>query len=125
MSVVTIVIQDAPYQVGDKAWNALRFAGAALTEDMEVRVHLLDRGVEVSRKNYQAPEGTINLEELLTELIECGLVVRACGKSLDDCVIDEANMIEGIERGSMKALPDICVRVLTPQPMCTQLVKLT
>jgi sulfur relay (sulfurtransferase) complex TusBCD TusD component (DsrE family) len=42
MSIVTIVIQDAPYQAGDKAWNALRFAGAALTEDMDVRVHLLE-----------------------------------------------------------------------------------
>ncbi len=86
------------------AWHALRFAGAALTEDMAVRVHLLDDGVEVGRKNQTIPEDAVNLEDLLRELIECGLEVSACGMSLDDCHIDENIMINGIERGSMKAL---------------------
>ncbi|HEB56556.1 MAG TPA: hypothetical protein ENI98_09670 [Gammaproteobacteria bacterium] len=104
MSSVTIVIQNAPYQSNNKAWHALRFAGAALTEDMQVRVHLLDDGVEVGRRKQQAPEGLVNLETLICELIECGLEVRACGMALDGCAIDEASMIEGIERGSMKAL---------------------
>ncbi len=104
MSSVTVVIQNAPYKSDNKAWHALRFAGAALTEDMQVRLHLLDDGVEVGRRNQQTPEGMANLEALLGELIECGLEVRACGMALDDCAIDEASMIEGIERGSMKAL---------------------
>ncbi len=104
MSSVIIVIQNAPYQSNNKAWHALRFAGAALIEDMDVRVHLLDDGVEVGRKNQQAPEGMVNLETLLSELIEYGLEVRACGMALDGCAIDKASMIEGIERGSMKAL---------------------
>ena len=104
MSTVTVVIQNAPYQSNNKAWHALRFAGAALTEDMNVRVHLLDDGVEVGRKNQQPPEGAVNLEQLLGELIECGLEVRACGMALDDCAIDESAMVDGIERGSMKAL---------------------
>lgn len=104
MAGVTIVIQNAPYKPDNKAWHALRFAGAALAEDMEVRVHLLDDGVEVGRRGQQVPEGAVNLEQLLSELIECGLKVRACGMALDDCAIDESLMIEGIERGSMKAL---------------------
>ena len=104
MSTVTVVIQNKPYQPDNKAWHALRFAGAALTEDMTVQVHLLDAGVEVGRKNQQVPEGAVNLEELLSELIECGLEVRACGMSIDDCAIDEETLIDGIERGSMKAL---------------------
>lgn len=32
MSTVTIVIQNAPYLEDNKAWHALRFAGAALTK---------------------------------------------------------------------------------------------
>ncbi|GMR08625.1 MAG: hypothetical protein BMS9Abin26_1631 [Gammaproteobacteria bacterium] len=104
MTTVTIVIQNAPYQDDNKAWHALRFAGAALIEDMTVRVHLLDDGVYVGRRNNIVPDGAINLEELLTELMECGLEVRACGMSLDDCSIDESAMIDGIEKGSMKAL---------------------
>lgn len=104
MSTVTVVIQNAPYKTDNKAWHALRFAGAALVEDMEVQLHLLDAGVEVGKKNQEPPEGMLNLEELLSELMECGLSVRACGMALDDCVMDESSMIEGIERGSMKAL---------------------
>lgn len=104
MSTVTVVIHNAPYKNDNKAWHALRFAGAALAEDMNVQVHLLDDGVEVGRKNHNVPEGAMNLEALLGELIECGLEVRACGMALDDCFIDEADIMEGIERGSMKAL---------------------
>jgi sulfur relay (sulfurtransferase) complex TusBCD TusD component (DsrE family) len=104
MSSVVVVIQNAPYQADNKAWHALRFAGAALTEDMDVRLHLLDDGVKVGLKNQRVPQAAVNLEALLSELIDCGLEVRACGMSLDDCVIDEGSMIEGIERGSMKAL---------------------
>lgn len=104
MTTVTIVIQNRPYQESNKAWHALRFAGAALAEDLTVRVHLLDDGVEVGRKGHVVPEGAADLEALLAELIECGLEVRACGMALDGCAIDESAMLPGIERGSMKAL---------------------
>lgn len=104
MSKITIIIQNAPYLPDNKAWHALRFAGAALTEDMEVRVHLLDNGVQVGRKEHQVPDGAVNLQELLGELIECGLSVRACGMAMDGCGIAEAGLLSGIERGSMKAL---------------------
>lgn len=104
MTTVTIVIQNAPYLSDNKAWHALRFAGAALAEDMNVQVHLLDDGVYVGRKGHQVPEGKVNLEELLNELIEYGLRVRACGMAVDDCGINESELISGIEKGSMKAL---------------------
>ena len=82
----------------------LRLAGAALAEDMNVQVHLLDEGVKIGRRGHQVPEGAVNLEELLSELIECGLEVRACGMSVDDCAIGESDLLAGIEKGSMKAL---------------------
>ena len=104
MNTITIVIQNAPYKTNNKAWHALRFAGAALAEDMKVRVHLLDDGVEVGRHGHQVPEGAVNLEDLLVELMECGLEVSACGMALNDCAIDEEEMLPGIECGSMKAL---------------------
>ncbi|HYQ73385.1 MAG TPA: DsrE family protein, partial [Gammaproteobacteria bacterium] len=99
-----IVIQNSPYKDNNKAWHALRFAGAALAEDMTVRVHLLDDGVEVGRHGQLVSEGAVNLEELLGELMECGLQVSACGMALKDCAIDESTMMPGIECGSMKAL---------------------
>ena len=104
MSTITIIIQNAPYKDDNKAWHALRFAGAALTEDMTVRVHLLDEGVKVGVRGHQVPDGKVNLEELLSELIECGLEVRACGMSVDDYGLAEDDLITGIVKGSMKAL---------------------
>lgn len=99
-----IIIQNAPYRTDNKAWHALRLAGACLAQDMAVRVHLLDDGAEVGRRGHSVPEGKVNLEQLLTELIECGLEVSACGMALDDCAICAEDMIPGIERGSMKLL---------------------
>lgn len=104
MSTITIIIQNAPYKDDNKAWHALRFAGASLAEEMSVQLHLLDDGVSVGQKGHQVPEGKANLEELLSELIECGLEVRACGMAVDDCGLAEGDLIDGIEKGSMKAL---------------------
>lgn len=104
MKTIMIIIQNAPYRPDNKAWHALRFAGAALAEDMTVRVHLLDDGVEVGRRGHEVPEGAVDLEQLLGELIECGLEVAACGMALDGCGIQPDELTAGIERGSMKAL---------------------
>ncbi len=104
MSTITIVIQNAPYQSDNQAWHALRFAGAALAEDLNVRVHLLDDGVQAGRRGHQVPDGAANLEELLGELIECGLEVRVCGMAVDGCGLGEGDLLAGIEKGSMKSL---------------------
>jgi sulfur relay (sulfurtransferase) complex TusBCD TusD component (DsrE family)/uncharacterized membrane protein YedE/YeeE len=101
---ITIIIQNPPYRGDNKAWHALRFAGASIAEGMNVHVHLLDDGVEVGKRGQKPPEGAVNLEELLKELMEYGLEVNACGLALDGCRIPEGEMIAGIPRGSMKTL---------------------
>lgn len=104
MTTFTIIIQNAPYEPDNKAWHALRFAGAALADDAVVRVFLLDQGVVLGRKQHKVPDGKENLEKLMTELIGCGLEVQACGMCLKICCLDECDLIEGIARGSMKTL---------------------
>lgn len=104
MSTVTVIIQSAPYRDDNKAWDGLRFAGAALTEDLQVQVHLLDVGVEMARRGHQVPDGAADLEQLLGQLMECGLRVSACGKALDAFGLSDDALIAGIERGSMKSL---------------------
>jgi sulfur relay (sulfurtransferase) complex TusBCD TusD component (DsrE family) len=51
-----VIIQNAPYRAGKKAWHALRLAGACHVQDMAVRVHLLDDGAEVGRRGHSVPE---------------------------------------------------------------------
>ena len=102
--IVTIIIQNPPYKEDNKAWHALRFAGAALTQGMDVKVHLLDDGVQVGSCDQVVPEGQTNLEELMKEFMDCGLEVKACGMSLGECAMDEASMIVGVDKGSMQSL---------------------
>lgn len=104
MTTFTIIVQNAPYQAGNKAWHALRFAGALLVEDVEVRMHLLDKGVELGRSGHEVPQGMADLEALLKELMECGMEVNACGMTLGDCGLEEGDLIPGIRKGSMKSL---------------------
>ncbi len=101
---ITIVIQNAPYKGDNKAWHALRLAGAALAEDMKVRVHLLDDGAVLARRGHQVPDDAVDLEKLLTELMECGLEVRACAMAMNECKLDERDLIAGVQTGSMTAL---------------------
>ena len=101
---IAIIIQNAPYKGDNKAWHALRFAGAALAEDMKVRVHLLDDGALLARHTQTVPEGAMDLGKLLVELMEYGLEVRACGMALNECKLDERDLLPGIQPGSMKAL---------------------
>ncbi len=104
METLTIVLQEAPYLEGNKAWHALRLAGAAMAEDMTVRLFLLEKGVEVARRGHVPPEGITNLESLLNELIECGLEVEGCGMCLKNCCLPEESLIPGVRRGSMRSL---------------------
>ena len=101
---LTLIVQTPPFGQGNRAYDALRLAGACLADAMEVRVHLLDVGVEVARKDHPIPEGSPNLEAMLTEFIDCGLEVRACGKSLDETGLEAEQMVPGVERGSMGSL---------------------
>ncbi len=104
MKTVTIIIQERPYGNNDKAWNALRFAGAVLAEGMDARVFLLDAGVDVGRRQHKVPEGKTDLEALIKELMEGSLEVQTCGICIDTCGIGEGDLIAGIKRGSMESL---------------------
>ncbi len=104
MTTITIIIQNPPYTDDNKAWHALRLAGAAMAEDMNVRVFLLEQGVEVARQGRTPPEGKDHLEELLAELVDVGLEVQGCGLCLKSCCLPEEELIGGVTRGSMKSL---------------------
>ena len=104
MGTLTIVLRHPPYVAGSPVGEALRLAGAALAEDLRVRLHLLDAAVELARRGHRVPEGAQDLEALLEELMACGLEVQACGLALDARGLDEAELIPGVARGSMRAL---------------------
>jgi sulfur relay (sulfurtransferase) complex TusBCD TusD component (DsrE family) len=104
MSALTLIIQDPPYRPGDKAWHALRFAGAALADGSEVRVFFLGDGVVGARREHTVTQGKEDVQALLRELMSVGLEVYACGRCLTLCCVDEGELMDGVRRGSMKIL---------------------
>lgn len=94
-----IIIQTDPADEPDAAGEALRFAGAALAEGHDVRVHLLREAVRLAAQEAYPEQG-----ELMGELMEADMAVSACGKALDEAGLGDEALRPGVERGSMKAL---------------------
>jgi len=72
---LTIVIQDAPYG-SEKAYNALRYASALLTQQVTVNVFLIADGVGVAKRNQKTPTGYYNTADMLSQLIAKGVKVK-------------------------------------------------
>ena len=75
MDRLTIVIQDAPYG-SEKAYNALRYAGALLVQQVSANLFLLADGVGVAKRNQQTPTGYYNTADMLSQLIAKGVKVK-------------------------------------------------
>jgi len=76
-----IVLNRRPYNDGhlvDVTWNALRLAQTSLAKGHEVKVFLMNEGVEIARPGLKAPEGEIDLVQMLREQVAKGLEVKAC-----------------------------------------------
>ena len=107
METLTIVVNDAPYGT-ERAWNALRLASASASAavKMEVNVFLLGDAVSSAKKGQNPPEGYYNLEKMLTDLIKIGVKVRACGTCLRARGLNQKDLVEGVEAGTMMGLAE-------------------
>jgi uncharacterized protein involved in oxidation of intracellular sulfur len=75
--VFTVILHDAPYTT-ERSWNGLRFAEKALDGGTPIRVFLFSDAVYVASKGQCPPEGTPNLEDLLSRLLSKGAMVSVC-----------------------------------------------
>jgi len=101
----TIVINEAAYGK-ERAWNALRLAKAMMVKDLKVNIFLLEDGVTVAKKGQRPPEGYYNLERMVTELIQSGAKVRACGTCLQARGLTQTDLVSGVETGKIFDLVD-------------------
>jgi len=102
---LTIIINDAPYGI-EKPWNALRLASTSATEEIgiKVRVFLMGDSVVSAKKGQKTPDGYYNMEKMLQSLVSRGVEVKTCGACIDARGISVAELVEGVQRGSMKIL---------------------
>ncbi|OPY29135.1 MAG: DsrE/DsrF-like family protein [Methanocella sp. PtaU1.Bin125] len=99
---ITIIIGDAPYGT-ERAFSALRFVLAALLQELNVNIFLIENGVYTGM-NKQAPADYPSDSNLLIDAIGKGAVVKACmpcckarGITLDD-------LVDGIQMGTINDL---------------------
>ena len=101
--ILTLIVNDSPYGI-EKPWNAFRLASTAVSEGMEVQLFLMGDSVVSAKKGQQTPEGYYNMEKMLQSLINKGVSVKVCGACINARGLDIPELVEGVERGSMKIL---------------------
>ena len=87
MTSLLLVINRAPYDGTDVAWNALRLAGSAAESGMRVRLFLMNDGVDLARMGVRPEGAEFDLQEMLRGLIADGVEVRLCKTCLTRCGI--------------------------------------
>lgn len=99
-----LVINRGPYengQVVDVAWNALRLAQTSLAKGWEVRLFLMNRGVELAREGLKPEAGQLDLIQMLKELLEKGAQAKLCQTCLHWHHIGKDEVIAGAEVAGM------------------------
>jgi len=102
---ITLIINEAAYGK-ERAWNAFRLAQAMKARDMKINIFLLEDGVTVAKKGQRPPVGYYNLEKMLTELIQSGVKVLACGTCLQARGLSQNDLATGVEVGKILDLAD-------------------
>ena len=84
-------------------WNAFRLSSTARSEGVDVRLFLVGDSVASAKIGQKIPEGFYNME-MLTAILNKGVEVMACGTCINARGLDISDLVEGVERGSMKIL---------------------
>ena len=101
-----LVINRPPHDGTDVAWNALRLAATALDEGLDVRIFLMNDGVDLARPESRPAGAEFDLSRMLGDLMDKGAVVRLCQTCLERCGIGRGQVMPQAEVAGMKDLLD-------------------
>lgn len=106
MTLITLfVLNDAPYG-NERAYNALRLAGAlAGRDDQQVRVFLMADAVGCAKAGQKVPEGYYNVQIMLNKVLRKGRVAL-CGTCMDARGLTETDLMDGAVRSTLNELAD-------------------
>ena len=100
------VVNDPPYGT-ERAYNALRLAGALVKrEESRVRVFLMGDAAACAKAGQSVPNGYYSLERMIAGVTRRGGEVAACGTCMDARGIADAELAEGTRRGTLDELAD-------------------
>jgi len=103
MGSISIILRRPPYGTVD-ASEAIRHALGGVTDDMEVKLLLVDGGVHTARKGQDASQTKyLNAGEGIQDCIDMGVAVYVDEASLkreqigNDCIIEGVTIANGSE----------------------------
>jgi len=103
MESISILLRRPPYGTVDSS-EAIRHALGGVTEDMEVKLLLVDGGVNAARKGQDVSQTEyLNAGEGIQDCIDMGVAVYADEASLkreqigNDCIIEGVTIASGTE----------------------------
>ena len=103
MVTFTIIINEAPY-AKERALSALRFAATCDIEGHKVRIWLFENGVYLAKKGQKPSKGLINYGELLENLIQGGVEVKACIVCAETRGLAQADIFDGVKIATVHEL---------------------
>jgi uncharacterized protein involved in oxidation of intracellular sulfur len=103
--ILTIIFNDTPYGI-EKTWNAFRLASTSSIEEIGMKVRLFLKGDSVAsaKKDLKTPDGHYNMKMILKALVNKGVEIKTCGSCIDTRRLKVEDLVEGVERGTMKIL---------------------
>lgn len=105
MSSVLFILNDAPYG-NERAYNALRLAGAMASKDgIQIRLFLMADSVACAKAGQKVPEGYYNIQLMLGKVLRKG-DVALCGTCMDARGLKVEELIEGSHRSTLAQLAD-------------------
>ena len=95
------VLNDPPYGT-ERSYNALRLARNLLVKEKgEVRVFLMGDAAACAKAGQKVPQGYYNIGDMLGAVKRRGGEVGVCGTCMDARGIADADLIDGILRGTL------------------------
>jgi sulfur relay (sulfurtransferase) DsrF/TusC family protein len=96
MGSISIILRRPPYGSIDAA-EAIRHALGGITEDMSVKLILVDSGVQAVRKGQDISNTEyLSIEEGIKDCIDMGAAVYADKSSMREEHLEAEDMLEGI-----------------------------
>jgi len=100
MHKIVVVVNHPPIG-SERTYNAFRYAIALVDMGLDVKVFLLGDGVHAAKRDKKVPSGYHNLTEMIGNLEDAHVDVRACITCCAARGLNEHDLIDGVEMGNM------------------------
>ncbi|HYG51982.1 MAG TPA: DsrE family protein [Flavobacteriales bacterium] len=104
---ILIILNERP-AADEKAYNAIRIAAQIQKDDSanQVFIYLIADGVYCALANAEGMKGTLNVEEMLSGVVQSGGTVKMCTSCGESRELINKQLIKGAEWTNLKTLTD-------------------